>query len=110
MKRIVITFGLISGGISILLMLATLPLVGRVSYEYLTVLGYTGFIASFLMVFFCIARIATALGGGNDHVWGKAFQGRDPDHAGRWRLFTSSRGISSTTSSCRRFWRTTRCT
>ena len=73
MKRIVITFGLISGGISILLMFATLPLVGRVSYEYLTVLGYTGFIASFLMVFFGIRSYRDSLGGGTI-TFGKAFQ------------------------------------
>jgi hypothetical protein len=72
MKRIVITFGLISGAISILLMFATLPLVGRVSYEYLTVLGYTGFIASFLMVFFGIRSYRDSVGGGTI-TFGKAF-------------------------------------
>lgn len=64
MKRIVITFGLISGGISALMMFATLPLVSRLSYESLTVLGYTVFVASFLMVFFGIRSYRDNVGGG----------------------------------------------
>jgi hypothetical protein len=64
MKKIVITFGLISGGISVLMMFAILPLVSRVSYESLTVLGYTAFVASFLMVFFGIRSYRDTVGGG----------------------------------------------
>ena len=72
MKTIVITFGLISGGIAALMMFATLPLIGRVSYEYLTVLGYTIFVASFLMVFFGIRSYRDTVGGGTI-TFGKAF-------------------------------------
>jgi hypothetical protein len=72
MKRIVITFGLISGGISALMMFAILPLVSRVSYESLTVLGYTVFVASFLMVFFGIRSYRDTVGGGAI-TFGKAF-------------------------------------
>jgi len=72
MKKIVITFGLISGGIAAVAMLVTLPLVGRVSYEYLTVLGYTIFVACFLMVFFGIRSYRDNVGGGTI-TFGKAF-------------------------------------
>ena len=72
MKKIVLTFGLISGGISVLMMFAILPLVSRVSYESLTVLGYTVFVASFLMVFFGIRSYRDNVGGGTI-TFGKAF-------------------------------------
>ena len=72
MKRIVITFGLISGGISAAMMFVTIPLVGRVSYEYLTVLGYTIFVACFLMVYFGIRSYRDTVGGGAV-TFGKAF-------------------------------------
>jgi Protein of unknown function (DUF4199) len=72
MKRIVITFGLISGGLAALMMFATIPLVDRVSYEYLTVLGYTIFVACFLMVFFGIRSYRDNVGGGRI-TFGKAF-------------------------------------
>ena len=72
MKKIVLTFGLISGGIAVLAMLVTLPLVGRVSYGYLTVLGYTIFVACFLMVFFGIRSYRDTVGGGTI-TFGKAF-------------------------------------
>jgi hypothetical protein len=39
MKKIVLTFGLISGAIEALMMGVTIPMVGRVPYEYLTALG-----------------------------------------------------------------------
>jgi ethanolamine transporter EutH len=71
MKRIVITFGLISGGIAAVMMFVTIPLVGRVSYEYLTVLGYTIFVACFLMVFFGIRSYRDNVGGGTI-TFGKA--------------------------------------
>lgn len=72
MKRTVLTFGLLSGGISALMMLATTPLAGRVSYEYLTVLGYAIFVASFLMVYFGIRSYRDTVAGGRI-AFGKAF-------------------------------------
>jgi hypothetical protein len=68
----VITFGLMSGGISVSMMLAVLPLANRVSYEALTVLGYTIFVACFLMVFFGIRSYRDNVGGGTI-TFGKAF-------------------------------------
>ena len=72
MKKIVITFGLISGGIAALMTFVTIPMVGRVSYEYLTVLGYTIFVACFLMVFFGIRSYRDNVGGGTI-TFSKAF-------------------------------------
>ncbi len=57
MKKIVLTFGLISGAIAALMMLVTIPFIGRVPFEYLTALGYTIFVTCFLMVFFGIRSV-----------------------------------------------------
>ena len=73
MKKIVLTFGLISGAMMALLMFATLPLVDRLSFDTLTVIGYTSMVASFLMVFFGIRSYRENVGGGKIS-FGKAFQ------------------------------------
>lgn len=73
MKRIVITFGLISGGVAALMMFATMPLAKRMSYEALTVIGYTIFVACFLMVFFGIRSYRDNVGGGTI-TFGRAFK------------------------------------
>src|SRR5262245_27177131 len=72
MKKIVLTFGLISGAIAAVLMLITLPFVGRVPFEYLTALGYTTFVICFLMVFFGIRSYRENIGGGTI-TFGRAF-------------------------------------
>jgi hypothetical protein len=72
MKKIVVTFGLVSGGLAASMTFVTIPLVGRVSYGYLTVLGYTIFVACFLMVFFGIRSYRDNVGGGTI-TFGKAF-------------------------------------
>ena len=64
MKKIVLTFGLISGAILSLMMFATVPLLDRVSFDKLEVLGYTTMVVSFLMVFFGIRSYRENLGGG----------------------------------------------
>jgi hypothetical protein len=73
MRKIVLTFGLISGAIAALMMGLTLPLVGRVPYEYLTVLGYTIFVVCFLMVVFGIRSYRETVGAGTI-TFGRAFQ------------------------------------
>jgi Protein of unknown function (DUF4199) len=73
MKKIVLTFGLISGAMMAVLMFATLPLVDRLSFDTLTVIGYTSMVASFLMVFFGIRSYRENVGGGKIS-FGKAFQ------------------------------------
>jgi hypothetical protein len=64
MKKIVLTFGLISGAIMVLMMLVTLPLIGKVSFDRLEVFGYTSMVLSFLMVFFGIRSYRENIGGG----------------------------------------------
>ena len=73
MKKIVLTFGLISGAIAALMMLVTIPFIGRVPFEYLTALGYTIFVACFLMVFFGIRSYRENVGGGTI-TFGRAFK------------------------------------
>ena len=73
MKKIVLIFGLISGAISALMMFVTIPLIGRIPFEYLTVLGYTTFVASFMMVFFGIRSYRDNVAGGTI-TFGRAFK------------------------------------
>lgn len=54
MKRTVITFGLISGAISSLLMICTMPFSHRIGFDKALVLGYTSIVLSFLLVYFGI--------------------------------------------------------
>ena len=52
MKKTVLTFGLISGAISSLLMVATLPFAHRIGFNKALIVGYTTIVLSFLLVFF----------------------------------------------------------
>ena len=72
MKKIVLTFGLISGAMASLMMLATLPFVERIGFDYALVIGYTTIVLSFIMVFFGIRSYRENIGGGYI-TFGKAF-------------------------------------
>jgi len=52
MKRIVLTFGLIAGGVLSAMMLLTLPFLDRIGYDRAEVIGYATMVAAFLLVFF----------------------------------------------------------
>jgi hypothetical protein len=54
MKKTVVIFGLISGAISSLMMVATVPFADRVGFDKGAVVGYTSIVLSFLLVFFGI--------------------------------------------------------
>jgi F0F1-type ATP synthase assembly protein I len=55
MKKTVVTFGLISGGVSAALMLLTVPFLDRIGFDHKgEILGYTAIVLSFLFVFFGI--------------------------------------------------------
>jgi len=73
MKRIVITFGLISGAISSAMMFLTLPFInnGKVNFENGEVIGYTAIFLSFLLVFFGIRSYRENNGG--TITFGRAF-------------------------------------
>jgi hypothetical protein len=54
MKKNILTFGLISGAISSLMMVATVPFADRIGFDKAEVVGYTTIVLSFLLVFFGI--------------------------------------------------------
>jgi hypothetical protein len=54
MKKTVLTFGLISGALSSLMMVATVPFAHRIGFNKALIVGYTTIVLSFLLVFFGI--------------------------------------------------------
>lgn len=64
MKKIVLTFGLISGAIMAVLMLANVRFIDRIGFDNGTIVGYTLIVLSFLMVFFGIRSYRENVGGG----------------------------------------------
>ncbi len=54
MKRIVVTFGLISGAVLSVMMLASIPFMEQIGFEKGEIIGYTTMVLAFLMVFFGI--------------------------------------------------------
>src|SRR3977135_1950485 len=54
MKKTVLTFGLISGAVSSLMIVATVPFADRIGFDKGAVIGYTSIVLSFLLVFFGI--------------------------------------------------------
>ncbi|HEV3220959.1 MAG TPA: DUF4199 domain-containing protein [Candidatus Acidoferrales bacterium] len=72
MKKTIITFGLISGVISSVLMVCTMPFSQRIGYDRALILGYTTIVLSFLLVFFGIRSYRDNVAEG--HIsFGKAF-------------------------------------
>jgi len=64
LKKIVLTFGLISGAISAALMAVTTSLISRVGYDKAELIGYTGIVLSALVVFFGIRAWRETVGAG----------------------------------------------
>jgi hypothetical protein len=64
MKRTVLIFGLISGVVSSLMMLATMPFLEKIGSEKGYIVGYTSIVLSFLLVFFGIRSYRENVGGG----------------------------------------------
>jgi hypothetical protein len=54
MKKTILTFGLISGTISSLMMIVTVPFADRIGFDRGELVGYTTIVLSFLLVFFGI--------------------------------------------------------
>ena len=73
MKRIILTFGLISGAILSALMLITFPFHEELGTDFSMVMGYATMVAAFLLVFFGVRRYRDTVGGGAIG-FGKAFQ------------------------------------
>ena len=72
MKKTVLTFGLISGVVSSLMMLATLPFIHRIGFDKGLIVGYTAIVLSFLLVFFGIRSYRENVGNGSI-TFGRAF-------------------------------------
>ena len=64
MKKTVLTFGLISGAISSVLMLATMSSIDRIGFDRAVIVGYTTMVLSFLLVFFGIRSYRENIGEG----------------------------------------------
>src|ERR1700693_2717959 len=71
-KKTVVTFGLISGVISSLLMLCTTMLLNRIGFDKVYIFGYTAIVLSFLLVFFGIRSYRDNVAEGYI-TFGKAF-------------------------------------
>ena len=72
MKKTILTFGLISGAISSLMMVATVPFMDRIGFDHGYVLGYTTIILSLLLVFFGVRSYRDNVAKGQI-TFGKAF-------------------------------------
>jgi len=64
MKKTILTFGLISGAISSLMMVATVPFADKIGFDKGEVVGYTIIVLSFLLVFFGIRAYRDNAGSG----------------------------------------------
>jgi Protein of unknown function (DUF4199) len=64
MKRIVLTFGLISGGLLAVMMTATMPFMDKIGFDKGMVIGYTTMVLAFLLVFFGIRSYRETVGNG----------------------------------------------
>ena len=75
MKKIVLTFGLLSGFFLAAMMAIMMPLgmSGRVDFSSMEVVGYTSMVAAFLAVFFAIRSYREQVGGGVI-TFGRAFK------------------------------------
>jgi hypothetical protein len=64
MKKTILVFGLISGALSSLMMVATVPFLDKIGYDRGEYFGYTAIVLSFLLVFFGIRSYRDNLGHG----------------------------------------------
>jgi hypothetical protein len=64
MKKTILTFGLISGVLSSLMMLATMPFMDKIGFDKGYYYGYTAIVLSFLLVYFGIRSYRDNVGNG----------------------------------------------
>lgn len=72
MKKTILTFGLLSGVISSLLMIATVPFEHQIGFDNGLLVGYTAIVLSFLLVYFGIRSYRDNVGHGQV-TFAKAF-------------------------------------
>ena len=64
MRKIIVTFGLISGAVSSLMMIVLVTFGGRIGFDRGAIIGNTSIVLSFLMVFFGIRTYRDNIGNG----------------------------------------------
>jgi hypothetical protein len=64
MKRTILIFGLISGALSSVMMVATVPFLNKIGSDRGYVIGYTAIVLSFLLVYFGIRSYRDNIGNG----------------------------------------------
>lgn len=72
MRKTILTFGVISGVISSVLMMCTVPFIDSIGFDRGIIVGYTAITLSFLLVFFGIRSYRENIGNGSIS-FGKAF-------------------------------------
>jgi hypothetical protein len=72
MKKIVLTFGLISGALMAIFMFATMPFIDKIGFDKGLIVGYTNIVLAFVLVFFGIRSYRENIGGGAI-TFGRAF-------------------------------------
>lgn len=73
MRKIVLTFGLISGAILSAMMLLTIPFADRIGFDKGAIIGYTTMVLAFLMVYFGVRSYRDNVEGGSVS-FGRAFK------------------------------------
>jgi len=68
MKKTVLTFGLISGALSSLMMVATVPFADRIGFDKGAIVGYTAIVLSFCWCSSASGRTATMLAMGRSRL------------------------------------------
>lgn len=72
MKKIVLTFGLISGAVLSAMMLLTLPFQDQIGFDNGALIGYTSIVLAFLLIFFGVRSYRDNVAGGTIG-FGRAF-------------------------------------
>jgi hypothetical protein len=65
MRKTVLTFGLIAGGILSIMMLATIPFMESIGFDRAEVIGYTTMVLAFLLIFFGVRSYRDNVAGGS---------------------------------------------
>ena len=73
MKKVVLTFGLIAGGIFVAMMVTTMPFVDQIGFKNGEIIGYTTLVVAFVFVFFGIRSYRENVGNGYI-TFGRAFK------------------------------------
>jgi hypothetical protein len=73
MKKIVLTYGLIGGGMLVAMMLLTLPFHDQIGFDRAIYVGYTTMVVAFLMVYFGVVSYRDNVAGGTIS-FGRAFK------------------------------------